>query len=72
MRKWFVPLTVLGLGGIGAVLASERGRRGLQYVVATLVEAPDRLLEWNEAAQEELERIQQSLNQLSDALGVAR
>jgi len=72
MRKWYVPLTVLGLGSIGALLVSDRGRRALQLALDRLVEAPDRLLEWNEAAQAELERIQKSLNQLSESLGVAR
>ncbi len=72
MRKWYVPLTVLGLGSIGALLVSDRGRRVLQLALDRLVEAPDRLLEWNDAAQAELERIQKSLNQLSESLGVAR
>ena len=72
MRKWFVPLTVLGLGGIGALLISDRGRRTLQYLIESVVEAPDRLWEWNDAAQAELERIQNSLNQLTEALGGAR
>jgi hypothetical protein len=72
MRKWYVPLTVLGLGSIGALLVSDRGRRVLQLAIDRLGEAPDRLLEWNDAAQAELERIQKSLNQLSESLGVAR
>ena len=30
MRRWYVPLTVLGLGSVGAFLLSERGRNGLR------------------------------------------
>jgi hypothetical protein len=67
-----VPLTVLGLGSIGALLVSDRGRRVLQLAIDRLSEAPDRLLEWNDAAQAELERIQKSLNQLSESLGATR
>ena len=72
MRKWYVPLTVLGVGSIGALLVSDRGRRVLQLALDRLGEAPERLLEWNDAAQAELERIQKSLNQLSESLGAAR
>ena len=68
MRKWFLPLTVLGIGGVGALLFSERGRRGLEWLFDRLDEAPDRLAEWNESAQSELEKIQNALNELSDTL----
>ena len=68
MRKWFLPLTVLGIGGLGALLLSEAGRRGLEWLLDRLDEAPDRLAEWNESAQSELERIQSALNELADTL----
>lgn len=68
MRKWFLPLTVLGIGGIGALLFSEEGRRGLDWLFDRLDEAPDRFAEWNESAQTELEKIQAALNELSDTL----
>jgi len=68
MRKWFLPLTVLGIGGIGALLLSEAGRRGLEWLFDRLDEAPDRLAEWNESAQSELEKIQNALNELADTL----
>lgn len=68
MRKWFVPLTMLGIGGIGALILSERGRRGLEWLFERLDEAPDRIAEWNDTAQLELERIQTALNELAETL----
>jgi len=58
MRKWFVPLTVLGVGGLGAFLLTDKGRETLRRWRARFDEAPERWLEWNENAQLELERIQ--------------
>jgi hypothetical protein len=68
MRRWFLPLTVLGIGGIGALLLSEAGRNRLEWLFDRLDEAPDRLAEWNESAQSELEKIQSALNELADTL----
>ena len=41
MRKWFVPLTMLGIGSIGALVLSERGRQALEWIFDRLDEAPD-------------------------------
>ncbi len=68
MRKWYVPLTVLGIGGIGALLMSDRGKEMLRRFLRDLHLAPQRLLEWNEAAQVELDRIQATLNQIAETL----
>jgi hypothetical protein len=68
MRKWFLPLTVLGIGGLGALLLSEAGRRSMEWLFDRLDEAPDRFAEWNESAQTELEKIQNALNELADTL----
>ncbi len=68
MRKWFLPLTVLGIGGLGALLLSEAGQRSLEWLSDRLDEAPDKFAEWNESAQTELERIQSALNDLADTL----
>ncbi len=68
MRKWFVPLTVLGVGGIGAFLLSDKGRDTLRRWQALFDEAPERWDEWNENAQLELERIQTALNQIAESL----
>lgn len=68
MRRWYVPLTVLGLGSIGAFLLSERGRSTVRGVFQSFREAPDRWLEWNDSLDSELERIQTALNQIAESL----
>jgi hypothetical protein len=68
MRKWFLPLTVLGVGGLGAMILSDRGRKTILWALDRINEAPDRLIDWNESAQRELERIQNTLNQLAESL----
>ncbi len=68
MRKWALPLTVLGVGGLGALVLSDRGRKAILWALAKLDEAPEKLTEWNESAQRELERIQTTLNQLAETL----
>ena len=68
MRRWFVPLTVLGLGSIGAFLLSERGRSALRALFEDLDDAPDSWREWNESAQSELDRIQAALNRIAESL----
>ena len=68
MRKWYVPLTVLGVGSLGALLLSERGRNLLGQVRRSLHWAPGKFLEWNETAQLEIERIQAALNRIAESL----
>jgi len=68
MRRWYVPLTVLGLGGIGALLLTERGRASLRALVVRFQNAPDTLLEMNDTFQSELDRIQAALDQIAEAL----
>lgn len=68
MRKWFVPLTVLGVGSVGAFLLSERGRNLLGALVENFRAAPDRWLEWNENAQHELDEIAAALNRIAESL----
>lgn len=70
MRKWAVPLTVLGVGGVGALVLSDRGRHAIGWVLRRMQEAPDRIAEWNETAQTELEKIQLAVNELAESLRV--
>jgi hypothetical protein len=72
MRKWFLPLTVLGIGGLGALVLSERGRKAIVWAMERIDEAPDRFSEWNENAQLELERIQNNLERLAESLESVR
>lgn len=68
MRRWYVPLTVLGLGGVGALLLTERGRTVLRSLFERFQHAPDQLLEMNDALQSELDRIQAALDQIADSI----
>ncbi|MFI5115977.1 MAG: hypothetical protein ACHP8B_04690 [Terriglobales bacterium] len=68
MSRWYVPLTMLGLGSIGAFLLSERGRNSLRAMSENFDETPQRSLEWNESAQSELDRIQAALNHIAESL----
>jgi len=68
MRRWYLPLTVLGLGGISAFLLSERGRTTLRSLSQRFQQAPDRLLELNDNLQSELDRIQAALDQIAESV----
>jgi len=68
MRRWYLPLTVLGLAGLGALILTQRGRQVLDWLVENFENAPDTLLEWNEAVQGELERLRAAVDQLADSL----
>ncbi|MGA2991891.1 MAG: hypothetical protein ABSD88_15560 [Candidatus Korobacteraceae bacterium] len=70
MRKWAVPLTVLGVGGLGVLMFSERGRNAIRWMFRRMQEAPDRIAEWNETAQTEIDKIQVAINQLAESLRV--
>lgn len=68
MRKWYVPLTVAGLGGLGVFLFSDSGRRALRWIGQYLRWNPEGFLEWNDAAEAELQRIQDALSALTETL----
>jgi len=69
MRKWLVPLAVLGAGGLGAFFLTDKGRETLRHWLAKFEQTPERWEAWNDNAQTELERIQTSLNQIAQSLG---
>jgi len=68
MRKWYLPMTVMGLGGLGVLLFTDRGRKAIRWAVDNLPHAQAQLEDWNEAAQRELDRIQVALNRVADSL----
>ena len=72
MRKVYVPLTLLGIGGLGWLFLTERGREALRWIEVSIEQGPGRLLEWNEAAQRELDRIQIALNRVAESLEAAQ
>ncbi len=69
MRRWYVPLTVLGLSSIGVVLLSERGRSAVRAFFRDFGHASNRLLEWNDGFQDELDGIQAMLDRIAESLG---
>jgi len=68
MRRWYVPLTVIGLGSVGALLLTERGRGVLRGVAERFWKAPERLLDWDGSLESELDRIQETLDGIADSL----
>jgi hypothetical protein len=68
MRKWYIPLTIAGIGGFGAFLLTEQGRAFSRWLRKYLQWNTDTLLEWNDAAEVELHRIQAALTALAESL----
>ena len=58
------------LGGLGVFLLSQRGREVLRSVAHHLERAPESIELFAEATQVELDRIQQTLNQIAARLQV--
>jgi len=67
MRKWFVTLAILGVGGVGAFLLTDKGQVTVRRWLAYLQDA-ERWDEWNEGVQQELEQIQAALNQIAQSI----
>ncbi len=72
MRRWYVPLTLLGLGGLGAVLFSQRARKLLSGAMQRAPKPPRQLREWNDTAQTELKRIQDALDRIAAQMELGR
>ena len=68
MRKWYIPLTIAGLGGLGAFLLSESGRGTLRWLGGHVRWTSQGMFEWNEAAEAELQRIQDAVAALAESL----
>jgi hypothetical protein len=68
MRKWYLPLTVLGLGSLGVLVATERGRGMLRQLGRGLERAPDQLRDWSDAFDDELAKIQTTIDSVNDLL----
>ena len=72
MRKWYVPLTVLGVAGLAALVLNQRARESVRSLFDRWDDAPEPFRGWNEAAQRELESLQEALERLSDTLHAVR
>ncbi len=69
MSKWSLPLTFVGLSGLGAVLLSKRGRKLVGFTPARSSENTGRLVAWNDSATHELHKIQQAIKELEHSFG---
>jgi hypothetical protein len=68
MRRWFLPLTVIGLGSVGAFLLSERGRETLRGLLKKHRNSPEGWQELNAGVQSEMDRIQAALDQIAASI----
>ncbi len=68
MKNWILPLTVFGMGSLGVLALTDRGLEVIRWTVQRITEAPIRFVEWNEAAQHELDRLQKALNEMATSL----
>jgi hypothetical protein len=64
MRKWYVPLTMLGLGGLGLLFVTERGQQAVRALVDTLSD-PD---EFMPGVDRELAQIESALDEIAAEL----
>ena len=62
MNWWKLPLTVLSLGGVGAIVWTARSRRNAAK------STKKHFQQWNEAAQQELVRLQDHLREIATAV----
>ncbi|HEY6252834.1 MAG TPA: hypothetical protein VI685_22990 [Candidatus Angelobacter sp.] len=72
MKNWLLPIAVLGVSGIGLMFASERGRTQLRHVLDRLADSEEPFADFNQAIEGQLQYIQQTLDQLSEALEVSQ
>lgn len=72
MRKLYLPLSLLGIVGLAALVLSERGRESVRRVLGGWQDAPEPFRGWNDAAQQELEKLQEALERLSNTLQAVR
>ena len=72
MRKWYLPLTVLGMAGLTALALSERGRESVRRMLGRMEDSPEPFRGWNEASQRQLESLKEALARLSETLHAAR
>jgi hypothetical protein len=68
MKNWYLPVTVLGLSGLGLLFASEKRRDRVRRAFNQILDHGDALGEFNKFCEEQIEIIQQNLDHLMEAL----
>jgi len=69
MSRWYLPLTVLGLGSLGVLFGTDRGRRTLERAANYLEELPEDYSQWMDMTDREIAEIQSAVNQIAESLG---
>jgi hypothetical protein len=67
MRKWYVPLTMLGLGGLGLLFVSERGQQAVRALFDSF-DAPEGWDDFHAGVDRELEQIESALSEIESEL----
>ena len=70
MSRWYLPLTVLGLGSLGVLFGTDRGRRTLERAANYLEDLPEQYSDWMDMTDREIAEIQSAVNQIAESLGV--
>jgi len=71
MRRWYLPITVVGLGSVGALgafLFSDRGRKTVRNLAERFHRSPEGWRELNDSLQGELDRIQDALDRIAESI----
>ena len=68
MRKWYVPLTMLGLGGLGLLFVSERGQQAVRALFDSFEDRPEGWQEFHAGVNRELAQIESVLSEIEAEL----
>lgn len=68
MRKWYVPLTMLGLGGLGLLFVSERGQQAVRTLLDSFEDRPEGWDEFHTGVSRELAQIESALSEIEAEL----
>jgi hypothetical protein len=70
-NKWYLPVAIFGLGSLGLLVLTERGREAVRWIGEQFEQAPERFLDFNESALREIDRIQIALDRVAESLNLA-
>jgi len=68
MRNWLLPVTLMGLSGLGLFFLSERGRKQLNALFDGVALPGGPLGQFNKFLDDRLARIQRALDEVAEAL----
>lgn len=68
LHKWYLSISLLGVGGLTALVLSPGGRQFLRWLAQKIINSPEQLQEWNDHAEKELRKIQIALDRLSESV----